>query len=58
MIDIATGEKPDRDLTPEEQGAKGPGVALGKMGGTARGEGLSSKKRREIAKKASKVRWS
>jgi hypothetical protein len=32
IIDIATGEKPDRDPTPEEQGKDPAAVALGKKG--------------------------
>jgi hypothetical protein len=57
IIDIATGQKPDRDPTPEEQGKDPAAVALGKKGGKARAEGLSAKKRSEIAKKAAKARW-
>jgi hypothetical protein len=33
IIDIATGEKPDRDPTPEEEGKDPAAVALGKKGG-------------------------
>jgi len=33
IIDIATGQKPDRDPTPEEQGKDPAAVALGKKGG-------------------------
>jgi hypothetical protein len=36
IIDIATGQKPDRDPTPEEQGKDPAAVALGKKGGAAR----------------------
>jgi hypothetical protein len=57
IIDIATGEKPDRDPTPEEQGKDPAAVALGKKGGKARAEGLSSERRTEIAKKAAEKRW-
>jgi hypothetical protein len=57
IIDIATGQKPDRDPTPEEQGKDPAAVALGQRGGKARAEGLSAKKRSEIAKKAAKTRW-
>jgi hypothetical protein len=32
-------------------------VALGRMGGKARAEGMSAKRRKEIAKKAAKTRW-
>jgi hypothetical protein len=57
IIDIATGEKPDRDPTPEEQGKDPAAVELGRRGGKARADSLSSKKRKEIAKKAAKARW-
>jgi len=57
IIDIATGQKPDRDPTPEEQGKDPAAVAMGKKGGRARAEGLSAKERSEIAKKAAKARW-
>lgn len=32
-------------------------VALGRKGGKARAEGLSARRRKEIAKKAAKARW-
>jgi hypothetical protein len=32
-------------------------VALGRRGGHARAQGLSKKRRREIAKKAAQARW-
>lgn len=35
IIDIATGQKPDRDPTPEEQGKDPAAVALGRKGGLA-----------------------
>jgi len=35
IIDIATGEKPNRDPTPEEQGKDPAAVAMGKKGGKA-----------------------
>lgn len=57
IIDIATGEKPDRDPTPEEQGKDPAAVALGKKGGKARAERLSAAKRSAIAKKAAATRW-
>ena len=57
IIDIATGQKPDRDPTPEEQGKDPAAVALGRKGGKARADGLSPKRRKAIAKKAAKVRW-
>jgi hypothetical protein len=58
IIDIATGEKPDRDPTPEEEGKDPAAVALGKKGGKARANSMSPERRAEIAKKAATSRWS
>jgi hypothetical protein len=58
IIDIATGQKPDRDPTPEEQGKDPAAVALGKKGGKARAERLSEAHRKEIAQRAAAKRWS
>jgi hypothetical protein len=58
IIEIATGERPDRDPTPEEQGKDPAAASLGRKGGKARAEGLSAKRRAEIARKAAKARWS
>jgi hypothetical protein len=52
---IATGEI--EDLT-TEGGKNAAAVALGRMGGKARAEGMTSEKRKAIAKKAAKARWS
>ena len=57
IIDIATGQKPDRDPTPEEQGKDPAAVAMGKKGGKARGDSMTSEKRSEIAKKAAAKLW-
>jgi hypothetical protein len=57
IIDKATGEKPDRDPTPEEQGKDPAAVAMGKKGGKARAESMTAEKRSEIAKKAAASRW-
>jgi len=51
---IATGEIDD--LTTED-GKNAAAVALGRMGGKARAESTSAKRRKEIAKKAAKARW-
>jgi hypothetical protein len=51
---IATGEI-DESLT--EDGKNAAAVALGRMGGKARAEGMTAKRRKEIAKKAAKSRW-
>ncbi len=58
IIGIATGEIPDRDPTPEEQGKDAAAVALGRKGGKARAKAMSAKQRKEIAKKAAASRWS
>ena len=52
---IATGEI--EDMTTED-GKNAAAMALGRMGGKARAAGMSAKRRKEIAKKAAKVRWS
>jgi hypothetical protein len=57
IIDIATGQKPDRDPTPEEQGKDPAAVALGKRGGKARADSMTAEKRSEIAKKGAESRW-
>jgi hypothetical protein len=57
IIDIATGQKPDRDPTPEEQGKDPAAVAMGKKGGAARAAGMTAEKRSEIAKAAAAKRW-
>jgi hypothetical protein len=51
---IATGELED---APTEDSKNAAAVALGRMGGKARAEGLTAKRRKEIAKKAAKSRW-
>ena len=52
---IATGEI--EDITTED-GKNAAAVALGRMGGKARAQSISAKKRSEIARKAAKTRWS
>ena len=51
---IATGEI--EEVTTDD-GKNAAAVALGRMGGKARAEGLSKKRRKEIAKKAAQSRW-
>jgi len=51
---IATGEL--ADVTTDE-GKNAAAVALGRMGGKARAESMSARKRKEIAKKAAATRW-
>ncbi len=53
---IATGEI-DESAPPTDDGKDPAAVALGRKGGKARAEGLSARKRKEIAKKAAKARW-
>jgi hypothetical protein len=57
IIDIATGEKPDRDPSPGEQGKDPAAVAMGKKGGKARANSMTAERRVEIAKKAAAGRW-
>ena len=52
---IATGEIDD--LTTDD-GKNAAAVALGRMGGKARAEGMSAKRRKQIARKAAVKRWS
>jgi hypothetical protein len=51
---IATGEI--EDLTTDD-GKNAAAVALGRMGGKARAESMSAKRRKEIARNAAKKRW-
>jgi hypothetical protein len=57
VIDVATGQREDREPTPEEQGKDPAAAALGRKGGTARARSISPDRRKEIAKKAAKARW-
>jgi len=51
---IATGEIEDKVT---DDGKNAAAVALGRMGGKARAAGMSTKKRKQIAKRAAKARW-
>jgi len=52
---IATGEIDESAMTDD---SKNPAaVALGRMGGKARAESMSAKRRKEIASNAAKSRW-
>jgi hypothetical protein len=51
---IATGEIDD---VTTDDGKNAAAVALGRMGGKARAEGLSWKRRKEIARRAAQSRW-
>ena len=58
IMRTATGEEPENYRTSRESEGKNPAaVALGRRGGEARAKGLSKKRRREIARKAARVRW-
>lgn len=57
IVDIATGEVPDRPPTPEEEGKSEILVSSGRRGGTRRAELLTPQARQEIARKAAKTRW-
>jgi hypothetical protein len=51
--------KPETPTQPPAPEGKDPAaVALGRRGGQARAQGLSKKRRKEIAKKAAQARWS
>ena len=52
---IAAGEI---DNLTTDDGKNAAAVALGRMGGQARAEGMSAKRRKEIARKAAVKRWS
>jgi hypothetical protein len=58
MVDIATGEASDAAPTAEERGVDPAASAMGKKGGPARAASLTAERRTEIAKKASRKRWS
>jgi hypothetical protein len=61
VIDIASGQVEDREPTPEEQGKNPAAVALGRLGGLkggkARAAKLTPEQRREMSRKAAKLRW-
>jgi hypothetical protein len=57
VVDIASGEIEDREPTPEERGVDSAASAMGKKGGIARAQSLTSAERSEIAKKAARGRW-
>jgi len=52
---IATGEIDESEV--REDGKNRAAVELGRRGGKARADALSSRKRAEIATKAAKARW-
>ena len=62
VADLVTGNPIAEDPSPIAREKNPAAVALGRLGGLkggkARAEKLSSTKRKEIAKKAAKARWS
>ncbi len=56
VMRIATGEVQE-DIPNPESGKDPAAVALGRKGGKARAEGMSAKRRKEIARKAAQSRW-
>jgi hypothetical protein len=52
---IGTGELDQTETLPN--GKNAAAVALGRMGGKARTEGMTAKRRKEIAKEAAQKRW-
>lgn len=61
IADMATGDAPSEPILTEDDHKNPNAVALGRLGGLkggkARAAKLSSKKRKEIAKKAVEARW-
>jgi hypothetical protein len=57
VMRIATGQITDGVPSPESEGKDPAAVALGRKGGKARAEGMSAKRRKEIARRAAKSRW-
>ncbi len=61
VVDIASGQIADRELTPEEQGKDPVAVSLGRRGGLkgglARAARMTKEQRSESARKAAKSRW-
>jgi hypothetical protein len=57
VMRIATGQIDDEIPTPESEEKDPAAVALGRRGGKARAEGMSAKRRKEIARRAAKARW-
>jgi hypothetical protein len=57
VMRIATGQIEDEIPTPESEEKDPAAVALGRRGGKARAEGMSAKRRKEIARRAAKARW-
>jgi hypothetical protein len=57
IVDIATGQVEDRELTPEERGKDSAASAMGQKGGVARAAAMTPQRRAEIAREAARKRW-
>ncbi len=59
---VAEATSEEKPTTPPDEGKNPAAVALGRLGGLkggkARAEKLSKKRRKEIARKAARARWS
>jgi len=53
IVDLATGENPERDLSPTERRA----AKAGMVGGPARAKALTPEQRSRIASTAAQARW-
>ncbi len=57
IVDIATGQSEEKEIDPIKAAAQALGRKGGLVGGKARAKSLTSKQRKEIAKKAAAARW-
>lgn len=57
VMRLAIGEIYEDIPTPEREGKDPAAVALGRKGWKARAEGMTAKRRKEIARKAAQKRW-
>jgi hypothetical protein len=57
VMRVLTGEIEETIPTPESEGKNPAAVMLGRKGGKARAEGMSAKRRKEIARQAAKEQW-
>lgn len=55
VMRIAVGE--EAEAVPVDEGKNKAAQALGKLGGAARAKSMTAKRRKEVAKKASTIRW-
>jgi hypothetical protein len=55
VMRVLTGEA--EESFPADDGKNKAAQELGRMGGKARAEGMSAKRRKEIARQAAKSRW-